>query len=305
MCIMALGLECHPEWPVFLVHNRDEDTDRETDPIAQHEDGLVYARDAVAGGTWLGLNRETGAFAALTNVRSRAPQPAERPSRGRLVLDALRRPADEVAVTAATYSAFHLWHGRAFPGTLQARFTRSWPSPTEAAETCGGTWRATSEVVEPGEVVARSNEAAAGVSWPKTRQLRGAATRTLAELPGGATPEELRDQLAALLMAVLDEKALDALGGDAEHIAASPLPTWKECVLQRGLLVSRRACLDAPEGEAEWHYGTCHQSVLLSSARRRCVYLFQRTLEGAEQTPGQWSTWEVPWPEEEVRAPRS
>ena len=305
MCILALGLECHPEWPLVLVHNRDEETDRETDPCGEHADGLIYARDAVAGGTWLGLNRETGAFAALTNVRSRVPRPTGGPSRGGLVVDALKRPADEVAASAAAFSAFHLWHGSAFPGKLQARFTRSWPSPPTSDDSGDGAWRATSEAVGPGEVVARSNEASAGVSWPKTRQLRGAAARTLAELPDAATPEELRDQLAAILMGVLDEKTLDALGGDAEQLAASPLPTWKERVLQRGLLVSRRACLAAPAGEVEWKYGTGNQSVLLSSARRRCVYLFQRTLDGAEQTPGPWSVWEVPWPAEEAPAPKA
>ena len=81
MCILAIGVDCHPDWPLVIAHNRDEEWDRCTDPPQAH-DGVIYARDAFAGGTWMGLNGANGAFAALTNVRSSAPRPADGPSRG-------------------------------------------------------------------------------------------------------------------------------------------------------------------------------------------------------------------------------
>ena len=119
MCILAIGVECHPDWPLVIAHNRDEEWDRCTYPPQAH-DGVIYARDALAGGTWMGLNGANGAFAALTNVRSSAPRPADGPSRGTLVLHALERPGDQTAAVAGQYSAFSLWHGSAFPGGSQA-----------------------------------------------------------------------------------------------------------------------------------------------------------------------------------------
>ena len=81
MCILAIGVECHPDWPLVVVHNRDEEWGRSTDPPQSH-DGVIYARDAVAGGTWMGLNSASGAFAALTNVRSSDPATRRRRWRG-------------------------------------------------------------------------------------------------------------------------------------------------------------------------------------------------------------------------------
>ena len=81
-----------------------------------------------------------------------------------------------------------------------------------------------------------------------------------------------------------------------------PPPRSQE-VLQRGPLVSRRACREAAQahGLADWAYGTTSQTVLLSSARARCTYFFQRSVQNFEQTPGEWESWEVPWPEEAPR----
>ena len=91
MCITAVALEAHPCFPFILVHTRDEDWDRATEPVQTHDDGngngaLVFARDVQAGGTFLGLNLRTFGFGALTNIRSNVPRPDHTPSRGELVI---------------------------------------------------------------------------------------------------------------------------------------------------------------------------------------------------------------------------
>ena len=232
MCILAIGVECHPDWPLVVVHNRDEEWGRSTDPPQSH-DGVIYARDAVAGGTWMGLNSTSGAFAALTNVRSSAPRPAGGPSRGALVLHALERPGDETAAVAGQYSTFSLWHGSAFPGgsaqVTRSRFrARPEVSASEedaAAETAtpqvtdatrrpapsGGAWEASTDAVAPGEVAAHSNEGDArcgDAPWAKTRRLRTGVAGLLSALPTGCGAKTLRGELAALASESLDDGAL-------------------------------------------------------------------------------------------------
>ncbi|CAE7569819.1 unnamed protein product [Symbiodinium sp. KB8] len=110
MCICAVLLHGHPEFPFVLVHNRDEAWDRETEETKEHDGGLVFARDGEAGGACLGVNVISGAIAALTNTRSNVPRPKGKaePSRGQLVLHALEHPD---APDGGDYSAFSLFHG--------------------------------------------------------------------------------------------------------------------------------------------------------------------------------------------------
>jgi hypothetical protein len=70
-------------------------------------------------------------------------------------------------------------------------------------------------------------------------------------------------------------------------------------VLQRGPLVSRRACREAAQahGRDDMAYGTSSQTVLLSSARERRALFFQRSVQNLEQAAGEWEAWMVPWPE--------
>ena len=110
--------------------------------------------------------------------------------------------------------------------------------------------------------------------------------------------QELRESLGALLSESLDDGALAALGGTAPHPASS-LAEWQEAVLQRGPLVSRRACREAAQahGVGDYAYGTSSQTVLLSSARERRAFFFQRSVQNPEQVAGEWEAWTVPWPD--------
>lgn len=67
MCLVALALGADPRWPVVLVANRDEATDRPAAPLAVWPEGFAAGRDLEAGGTWLGAG--PGRWCLVTNVR--------------------------------------------------------------------------------------------------------------------------------------------------------------------------------------------------------------------------------------------
>ncbi|MGE0384603.1 MAG: NRDE family protein [Gammaproteobacteria bacterium] len=91
MCLILLAYRAHPRFRLVIAANRDEYHARAAHPAAFWDDApaVLAGRDAVAGGTWLGVTRG-GRFAGVTNVRSAAPPRSEAASRGHLVSDFLR-----------------------------------------------------------------------------------------------------------------------------------------------------------------------------------------------------------------------
>ncbi|RUR42362.1 NRDE family protein [Vreelandella populi] len=92
MCLMAFAWQPGSAVPLRLAGNRDERHDRPTAPLHYWEDNpaLLGGRDLEAGGSWLAAARR-GRVAALTNVRDLAIlTPADAPSRGELVAQALQ-----------------------------------------------------------------------------------------------------------------------------------------------------------------------------------------------------------------------
>lgn len=90
MCVVALALGAHPDFPVILLGNRDEFHARPAAPIHAWDDGsgIIAGRDLQAGGTWLGVHPASGRIAVVTNVRGDAPDLAKA-SRGALVTQML------------------------------------------------------------------------------------------------------------------------------------------------------------------------------------------------------------------------
>jgi uncharacterized protein with NRDE domain len=88
MCLIVFANDVG-DYVLALAANRDEDYRRETLPAHYWKDALSVfgGRDAVAGGTWLGLSTR-GRLAAVTNVR-RAGASRGRLSRGDLCRDFL------------------------------------------------------------------------------------------------------------------------------------------------------------------------------------------------------------------------
>ncbi|MCL2635737.1 MAG: NRDE family protein [Betaproteobacteria bacterium] len=115
MCLIVVGWQAHPDYPLVLAANRDEfyarpAADAEPWPDAPDVFGGI---DREAGGTWLGIRRD-GRFAAVTNVREPDMGKGER-SRGSLARDFLlgdmAAPAYAQGIDGRLYSGFNLLLG--------------------------------------------------------------------------------------------------------------------------------------------------------------------------------------------------
>ena len=89
MCLILFSWKLHPDYPLIVAANRDENYQRPTSPAHIWGDypGILAGRDLEKGGTWMGISK-TGRFAALTNYRNSAEVMKER-SRGELPLQFL------------------------------------------------------------------------------------------------------------------------------------------------------------------------------------------------------------------------
>ncbi|TQQ83568.1 hypothetical protein EGH24_01885 [Halonotius terrestris] len=113
MCTLVLAWQVFADAPVVVAANRDESTDRPSEPpsVYRTDPDAIAPRDAEAGGTWIGYN-ERGLFVGLTN-RWVAHESGR--SRGQLVADCLGLSSATAAVehvreaTATdTYAGFNL-----------------------------------------------------------------------------------------------------------------------------------------------------------------------------------------------------
>jgi uncharacterized protein with NRDE domain len=166
MCVLALALNQHPDWPIILIGNRDEFHDRAAAPLHAWDDasGIIAGRDLVGGGTWLGAHPAGARLVVVTNVRSdRRPDP-DKLSRGLLVRDLLTGRGEHAAPDTAQLDAFNGFSMIALDGA-GARLLTNRPAPTIRA-------------LPPG-VHALAN-AAAGGSCPRADRLAAAVDEWLA-----------------------------------------------------------------------------------------------------------------------------
>ncbi len=116
MCtVVVLFRPGHP-WPILVAANRDEMASRPWRPPGRHwpdRPDVVAGLDEMAGGTWLGLNRD-GVLACVLNRRGTlGPKPGLR-SRGELPLEALDHADARTAARALAqiapdgYRAFNM-----------------------------------------------------------------------------------------------------------------------------------------------------------------------------------------------------
>ena len=88
MCLAVIALEAHRDFALVVAANRDEFHARAATPaawgVAPPWRDILAGRDAKAGGTWLGVNRD-GRFALVTNVRGGGANQVGQRSRGDLV----------------------------------------------------------------------------------------------------------------------------------------------------------------------------------------------------------------------------
>jgi hypothetical protein len=118
MCTVLLRFSPGARWPLLLAAVRDEFAARAWDPPARHWGGssarLIGGRDRAAGGTWLAVDPDAPAVAAILNGVRLPPGPP-RPTRGTLPLRALDPGFDPPDLS--TYDGLHLL--RATPSTVQ------------------------------------------------------------------------------------------------------------------------------------------------------------------------------------------
>ena len=112
MCLIVVGWQAHPDYPLIVAANRDEFHARPTAPAAYWPDkpSILGGRDLQAGGTWLGATSD-GRFAAVTNVREPGTALGKH-SRGALTAGFLRstQSARDFSnnLVAEDYSGFNL-----------------------------------------------------------------------------------------------------------------------------------------------------------------------------------------------------
>lgn len=119
MCTLALAFHADRRWPLVVAANRDERLHRPSEDWAlRAPPGAprhAAPRDALAGGTWIGVGA-SGVFAGITNFHAspgHLPDP-DRLSRGSIVSRVLSLPSAAAAreeagrTDAARYNPFHL-----------------------------------------------------------------------------------------------------------------------------------------------------------------------------------------------------
>lgn len=166
MCLLALAWKPQPGLRFVLASNRDEFHARPTLPLATWEEApqILAGRDAMGGGTWLGVST-VGRLAAVTNVRLPSLPPALH-SRGALAADFLRSPrapaTHHVAIqpTLDGYSPCNLL----IADTQEARYLSNQPGVSP-------------RLLQPG-LYGLSN-AALDTPWPKVLRLKAALHRWL------------------------------------------------------------------------------------------------------------------------------
>lgn len=111
MCLAAIALNVHPDFPFVCVANRDEFHNRPTAPLHAWDSNLLAGKDLQSGGAWLGVGTNCE-FALLTNVRNAAlNMPATAPTRGELVVNAIATGKGPSKENALGYAGFNLIHG--------------------------------------------------------------------------------------------------------------------------------------------------------------------------------------------------
>jgi uncharacterized protein with NRDE domain len=165
MCLVVVAHAAAARYPFVIAANRDELHARPARTAGWWPEPpkLLGGRDLLAGGTWLGVDRQ-GRVAAVTNVRDGTPREAPR-SRGALVTDYLGTGepaasfAERSAAAGANFAAFNLL---LFDGA-ELHYASNRAPPARLA---------------PG-VHALSN-APLGVEWPKTMSAKRSAAQVLA-----------------------------------------------------------------------------------------------------------------------------
>lgn len=81
---MVFALNEHPRYKLVMIFNRDEDKNRDSEPIHWLNNNVLAGRDEKEGGSWFGITRR-GRIAYLTNFRDPDSFRKDAKSRGFIV----------------------------------------------------------------------------------------------------------------------------------------------------------------------------------------------------------------------------
>jgi uncharacterized protein with NRDE domain len=119
MCTLVVLRRPEHAWPLLVAGNRDELQGRPWEAPARHwpeRPEVIAGRDALAGGSWFGIN-DHGVVAAVMNRHGTLGPAEDKRSRGELVLEALDHAEAEQAAQALAdldpraYRGFNLFVG--------------------------------------------------------------------------------------------------------------------------------------------------------------------------------------------------
>ncbi len=235
MCLIAFAWQCHEDYPLIVLANRDEFFQRPAQPAHWWADApaLLAGRDLQAGGSWMGLSA-SGRFAALTNFREPSRPAVDAPSRGALVraaLESTETAHDQLQALAghsARYAGFNLLlsDGKTL-GVLESH-------------------TGTVNMLEAG-VYGLSNHLLDS-PWPKLLKVREGLRQWLSTEAGAAASSSLPDAAAALTLQLLR---------DDQPVADQDLPTT-------GLSLEWERALSAPFIRAPGYGTRCTSLVCLA-----------------------------------------
>jgi uncharacterized protein with NRDE domain len=118
MCIAVFAID-QGNYPLVIAANRDEWLDRAAAPMQWWSGSnahILAGQDLSAGGTWFAVSRQ-GRFGLITNIRGESIPlaDADRPSRGKLILQWLNHQGDaqsfQASIEPLNFAGFNLVFG--------------------------------------------------------------------------------------------------------------------------------------------------------------------------------------------------
>lgn len=112
MCLIVFAYRVIPGTTLLLAGNRDEFYNRPARPVHKWNTSpeIIAGKDLKEGGTWLGI-AENGRFATLTNYRDINNIKENAPSRGELVTNLLKSPAEPNRFMASLKNDANMYNG--------------------------------------------------------------------------------------------------------------------------------------------------------------------------------------------------
>ncbi|MDY0131139.1 MAG: NRDE family protein [Desulforegulaceae bacterium] len=99
MCLIVFSYRQNKDYPLIIAANRDEFYKRKTKTLDLIEENplVISGKDLESGGTWMGINRKTKKFAAVTNYRDPSKIMDDAKSRGIIVSSFLKKDEEPLS----------------------------------------------------------------------------------------------------------------------------------------------------------------------------------------------------------------